>query len=110
MSDVYEMPTFNHGDEMNDDLIKRLRVANSYSNPNFVNPFVEPIKAEAADHIEQLMEERDTETWALVNARRMQTEAEAKLAKAVEALRIYAKISMIGGLAREVLAELEGGK
>jgi hypothetical protein len=34
--------------------------------------------------------------------------AEAKLAKAMDALRIYAKISMIGGLAREVLADMEG--
>jgi hypothetical protein len=39
---------------MGDDLVKRLRASNAYKAPDFAIPFVEPIKAEAADRIEAL--------------------------------------------------------
>lgn len=39
---------------MSDDLVKRLRLANAYKGPDFSTPFVEPVKLEAADRIEDL--------------------------------------------------------
>jgi hypothetical protein len=39
---------------MSDDLVKRLRVSSAYKAPDFSTPFVEPLKAEAADRIEEL--------------------------------------------------------
>jgi len=81
---------------MSDDLVKRLRVSSAYKAPDFSTPFVEPLKAEAADRIEEL---------------------EAKLAKAVEGLQYYACNCGIpceqlnggcGDMARTTLAELKG--
>jgi len=62
----------------------------------------------AADRIEQLGERNKELTLQLLAVHGQAADALDKLAKAVDALRIYAKISMIGGLARGVLAELEG--
>jgi hypothetical protein len=72
---------------MSDDLIKRLRVANSYSNPNFVNPFVEPIKAEAITRIEQLKREntRLDAGWTDANARALA--ARLEVIKAVDVIK-----------------------
>lgn len=39
---------------MSDNLVKRLRLANAYKGPDFSTPFVEPVKLEAADRIEEL--------------------------------------------------------
>ena len=73
---------------MSDDLIKRLREADSYNKKYYV---LDPLHNEAADRIEEL--ERD-------------------LAKAVEALREIAEAYGIkwhaGVLSRAALAELEG--
>ena len=99
---------------MSDDLIKRLRVANSYSNPNFVNPFVEPIKAEAADCIEEL--ERDQEQGAKDYCALMEKHdaLHVKLAKAVEIgnnMASFIRSHYIPSVAAEwedMLAELEG--
>ena len=55
---------------MSDDLVKRLRLANAYKGPDFSTPFVEPVKQEAANRIEEL---------------------EAKLAKATKALEAIAR-------------------
>ncbi len=93
---------------MTDDLVKRLRAANAYKAPDFSIPFVEPIKAEAADRIEAFEQEVErriepeqvekliemaepilAEVYAAECAYRK--EAEARLAKAVEALRFYAE-------------------
>ena len=78
---------------------------------------------QAATSIEELVEERDTAHRLLGAATQMQTETQAKLTKAVEALRFYAPtkrqlgerwfIQNFGGrddgeLAAATLAELEG--
>ncbi len=118
---------------MADDLVKRLRAVNAYKAPDFSIPFVEPIKAEAADRIEQLVatnetleRERDyleTNVSFLASLRDELAEdrdallagwdkSEARLAKAVEALRYYATcpIHEIRKVACAVLAEIEGKK
>jgi hypothetical protein len=95
---------------MTDDLVKRLLAANAYKAPDFSIPFVEPIKAEAADRIEALERERDEANeviekqsallcdaygadldWDEVLKQRADHECKARLAKAVEALRFYAE-------------------
>jgi hypothetical protein len=66
------------------ELIKRLREADTYNKKYYA---VDPLHQEAADRIEELVEERDTARRLLGAATQMQTETQAKLAKAVEALR-----------------------
>ena len=85
------------------ELIKRLRHGEGW-----------PITA--ADRIEELVEERDTARRLLGAATQMQTETQAKLTKAVEALReIYGDGNATGcnpqwmtNTAAKALAELEG--
>jgi hypothetical protein len=119
--------------EKQDDLVKRLRAVNAYKAPDFSIPFVEPIKAEAADRIEALgREKREAALDALAahgqahDSYEAQLKAEARLAKAVEAMREavktweqphYGDMDTAldhGGeamdLIRAVLAEIEGGK
>ena len=103
------------------DLIKQLqylsRVTKDYDQEHMTSADYEMIPAVtklAADRIEELKRERDewrtdsAAAWDKCVERRIaQDEAEAKLAKAMDALRSYTKTS-VGFLAKEVLAELDG--
>jgi len=98
---------------MSDDLIKRLREADSYNKKYYA---LDPLHQEAADRIEHLEREnaRLRAGWTDANARALAARLEVidalrKLAKAVEALRFYASIykDPFGNRARAVLAELE---
>lgn len=99
---------------MTNDLVKRLREADSYSNPNFVAPFVEPIKAEAANYIEELDRDWiDLNKVAVANVKELlaaQTKI-AKLERAVSALRYLHAHADLKKQARKsiqvALAELE---
>ena len=89
-------------------------------NPKFYNysskmgkapKFKEPQKK--TDHIEQLVEERDTARRLLGAAMQMQTDTQAKLAKAVETLQILKPLlgdSWVDRRVLAVLAELEDGE
>ena len=110
---------------MSDDLIKRLREADSYNKKYYA---LDPLHNEAADCIEQLEREKAElsasldENWVthqeVLFSKRYAAKAEAKLAKAVEALRKIAAYTHSGPydqsitqhaearIARTALAEL----
>ena len=89
------------------DLIKRLREADTYNKKYYA---VDPLHQEAADRIEELVKERDEVERRRVKWMNKSDDANAKLTKAMAALRNILKGDDLypWRIAREVLAELEG--
>jgi hypothetical protein len=106
---------------MTDDLIKRLREADTYNKKYYA---VDPLHQEAADRIEELVKGRERLLRAMTDNCVIALELEAKLEKAMEALRETGQAIMVntketswrlwgeGAVIkiRNVLAELEKTK